>query len=284
MGVTVQQQVEMPTDDLGKGIGVREVLVVGGGLAPGVVVDYADPGHALYGAELVGEPAELLDAAPAVVVLFAVAFLHRGVQRGHRQPQVLEAVQPVRPVLGERRLAVQRRHERLVMPPLLRVRLPRRRLVPLAVGEVPRAQPPVHVMVARDDDHPLVAELSLLAQRVDERPRLLVLRLLPRLGDVTGEHDQVDRRNALLAEPAKVPDQVARQGVDPLPEPVVSAELGVGHVKNRRPRSVLPAAHPASPRLHHSGLVPAADSWPITYRSRSRRGNRAGPPRTPAVP
>ena len=103
MRVPVQQDVELRAERGLEVVGIAQVLVVVGGAAPHVVVDDADtqPLAVDVRVELLGEPAQLTLADPAVVILVEVALAHRRVQARDDEPQIVDGPQAPRPVGGE---------------------------------------------------------------------------------------------------------------------------------------------------------------------------------------
>ncbi|HEY1618490.1 MAG TPA: hypothetical protein VGG25_12785 [Streptosporangiaceae bacterium] len=91
--------------------------------------------------------------------------------------------------------------------------------------EVSLAQVPVDVVIARHHDHSLRSQAQRLPDLPEERPRLVELGALATLGDVTGDHDEVDGRHTEVAQPAQVTDQVPGQRIV-VGETVINARTG----------------------------------------------------------
>ncbi len=247
MRVAVQQQIQAVSEDRRQVVLVAEVLVVGLGLPPGVVVQHPDARQVVHAGQLAREPAELVTPAPAIVLVVVVAFQDRRIHRGHGNAQVVEPVQAVRLLLGERDRPVQFGYEVLVVAPLFRIgRLRFGVLIP-ALSEVRLAQVPAHVMVTRDDHDAIAAQGQGGAQLVQEAQRVLVLRALAALGDVAGQDQQVDRRHALVSKPGEITDQVTGQRIIRV-ETVIPPELRVRDVQNRGTKLVTGPGHAIHPK------------------------------------
>lgn len=259
VGVAVQDQIEVGSEDALQVVGVLEVLVVRHDTTNQVVVDHADPQPAplLEHPQPVGEPAELGLANPAVVVLVAVALGHGRVQPRHHQPQVGQLEQRPRlvDVEGDRLLAgVEAVEHRLEVLPLRPERRHRLLLARLAVGEIGLARGAADVVVARHHQHPPPRQVQGRRQLLEELPHLLELRRPCPLGEVPGDHHQVRPEPARLRQAPQVLVQPREQRVHVLvadgqaaaAEQVVVAELRVGQMQD-------------GDRLagHHAPLVPS---------------------------
>jgi hypothetical protein len=240
VGVAVQQQVQPVAQDVAQVVGVDQVLVVGRGAPHGVVVDDAQPqpAAALVVREPVGEPPQLGLTEEAVVVGVAVGLVDRRVEAGDPELQLGDLEQRPRLELGEPvalDVAIQPLEQADIGVPFRPVRRARRLVVAGALVEVRRAQLAVDVVVAGHDQQPVRRELEVVAQLLAEHRDLLELAAHAPLGEVAGQRDDVGREPVVAGQQVEVVAQPAQQGVEAarrIGEPVVLAELQIGHVQH----------------------------------------------------
>jgi hypothetical protein len=217
--MAVQQKVERSTEVAAEVVGIVQGLVVARHAALVVVMDHAQPKPALLLVvpQVFREPAQLLLAEVAVVVLIAVALGHRGVQAGDHELEVVVSVQAPRLVGGEfyaRSVPVKSPKHLLEVFPLWPVRPGRFFVVGLAFHEVGRKGIAVDVMVAGDDHHPLAREFQDLGQPGEEVEDIFELLFLSPLGEVTGRDHEVRDKTVLVFQQSQVVTKAREQRIE----------------------------------------------------------------------